>query len=59
MAVLARGPERVLGLPHREVTAIGGWPDAIGEDIVMIWRLLEQGTLALFVAFGTMDVVPA
>jgi poly-beta-1,6-N-acetyl-D-glucosamine synthase len=23
--------------------AVGGWPDAIGEDIVLTWRLLEMG----------------
>jgi biofilm PGA synthesis N-glycosyltransferase PgaC len=22
---------------------VGGWPDAIGEDIVMTWRLMESG----------------
>ena len=25
------------------VRAIGGWPDAIGEDIVVTWRLMEGG----------------
>ncbi|MGG1678240.1 glycosyltransferase [Neobacillus sp. NRS-1170] len=24
------------------VKAVGGWPDAIGEDIVLTWRLLEK-----------------
>lgn len=26
-----------------EVLRIGGWPDAIGEDIVVTWRLMEHG----------------
>jgi biofilm PGA synthesis N-glycosyltransferase PgaC len=26
-----------------EVRRIGGWPDAIGEDIVVTWRLMEGG----------------
>ncbi len=26
-----------------QVRAIGGWPDAIGEDIVVTWRLMENG----------------
>src|ERR1700686_4714004 len=26
-----------------EVRRIGGWPDAIGEDIVVTWRLMETG----------------
>lgn len=31
-----------------QVRAIGGWPDAIGEDIVVTWKLLEQGGRVLF-----------
>jgi biofilm PGA synthesis N-glycosyltransferase PgaC len=30
------------------VKAIGGWPDAIGEDIVLTWNLLRQGGLTYF-----------
>lgn len=30
------------------VRAIGGWPDAIGEDIVVTWKLLEQGGRVIF-----------
>ncbi|MBB5640366.1 glycosyltransferase family 2 protein [Cryobacterium roopkundense] len=30
------------------VRGIGGWPDAIGEDIVMTWKLLEQGDRVIF-----------
>jgi len=30
------------------VRAIGGWPDAIGEDIVVTWKLLQQGGRVLF-----------
>lgn len=30
------------------VREIGGWPDAIGEDIVMTWKLLEQGDRVRF-----------
>jgi biofilm PGA synthesis N-glycosyltransferase PgaC len=26
-----------------EVRRVGGWPDAIGEDIVVTWRLMESG----------------
>ncbi len=26
-----------------EVRRVGGWPDAIGEDIVVTWRLMEHG----------------
>jgi poly-beta-1,6-N-acetyl-D-glucosamine synthase len=25
------------------VLAAGGWPDAIGEDIVLTWRLMRNG----------------
>lgn len=28
--------------------AIGGWPDAIGEDIVVTWRLMEAGRRVFF-----------
>ena len=31
-----------------EVRRIGGWPDAIGEDIVVTWRLMEHGDRVLF-----------
>ena len=31
-----------------DVKAIGGWPDAIGEDIVVTWKLLQQGGRVLF-----------
>jgi poly-beta-1,6-N-acetyl-D-glucosamine synthase len=27
----------------RAVLAVGGWPDAIGEDIVLTWQLMRQG----------------
>lgn len=27
---------------------VGGWPDAIGEDIVVTWRLMEHGDRVLF-----------
>lgn len=30
------------------VKSIGGWPDAIGEDIVLTWNLLRQGGLTYF-----------
>ena len=30
-----------------ELRRIGGWPDAIGEDIVVTWRLLETGDRVL------------
>jgi len=30
------------------VRDIGGWPDAIGEDIVMTWKLLERGDRVIF-----------
>src|SRR5450631_584313 len=31
-----------------EIRRVGGWPDAIGEDIVMTWRLLQEGDRVLF-----------
>lgn len=31
-----------------QMRAIGGWPDAIGEDIVVTWKLLEQGGRVIF-----------
>ncbi len=31
-----------------KVRAIGGWPDAIGEDIVVTWRLMQGGERVLF-----------
>ncbi|MFT8362726.1 MAG: glycosyltransferase [Sporolactobacillus sp.] len=30
------------------VRAVGGWPDAIGEDIVLTWRLLHKGWRVYF-----------
>jgi poly-beta-1,6-N-acetyl-D-glucosamine synthase len=30
------------------LVAIGGWPDAIGEDIVVTWKLLQHGDRVLF-----------
>lgn len=30
------------------VRAVGGWPDAIGEDIVVTWRLMEGGQRVYF-----------
>ncbi len=30
------------------VRAVGGWPDAIGEDIVITWRLMENGARVYF-----------
>ena len=31
-----------------ELRKVGGWPDAIGEDIVVTWRLLADGGLVYF-----------
>jgi biofilm PGA synthesis N-glycosyltransferase PgaC len=31
-----------------QVKAIGGWPDAIGEDIVVTWRLMQGGQRVYF-----------
>lgn len=31
-----------------QVRRIGGWPDAIGEDIVVTWRLMEDGQRVYF-----------
>ena len=31
-----------------ELLRVGGWPDAIGEDIVVTWRLMEDGSRVLF-----------
>ncbi len=31
-----------------ELRRVGGWPDAIGEDIVVTWRLLANGGLVYF-----------
>jgi biofilm PGA synthesis N-glycosyltransferase PgaC len=31
-----------------EVRRVGGWPDAIGEDIVLTWRLMEHGDRVVF-----------
>ena len=31
-----------------ELRKVGGWPDAIGEDIVVTWRLLANGGLVYF-----------
>lgn len=30
-----------------ELRKVGGWPDAIGEDIVVTWRLMENGDRVL------------
>lgn len=30
------------------VRAVGGWPDAIGEDIVLTWRLIQNGARVYF-----------
>ena len=30
------------------VREIGGWPDAIGEDIVVTWRIMSEGARVLF-----------
>jgi biofilm PGA synthesis N-glycosyltransferase PgaC len=30
------------------VTAAGGWPDAIGEDIVLTWQLMRHGGLVYY-----------
>ena len=27
---------------------VGGWPDAIGEDIVLTWKIMEQGSRVYF-----------
>jgi biofilm PGA synthesis N-glycosyltransferase PgaC len=37
-----------------DVRAVGGWPDAIGEDIVLTWSLLGRRSLVLYepVALG-------
>jgi biofilm PGA synthesis N-glycosyltransferase PgaC len=32
----------------QQIRGIGGWPDAIGEDIVVTWKLLEQGGRVIF-----------
>jgi biofilm PGA synthesis N-glycosyltransferase PgaC len=31
-----------------EIRRVGGWPDAIGEDIVVTWRLMEQGDRVIY-----------
>ena len=31
-----------------EIRRVGGWPDAIGEDIVVTWRLMEHGDRVYF-----------
>ena len=31
-----------------EIRRVGGWPDAIGEDIVVTWRLMQAGDRVLF-----------
>lgn len=31
-----------------QLRRVGGWPDAIGEDIVVTWRLMEHGDRVLF-----------
>jgi poly-beta-1,6-N-acetyl-D-glucosamine synthase len=42
-----------------DVRAVGGWPDAIGEDIVLTWRLMDSRGLVQYepVALGS-TVVP-
>jgi biofilm PGA synthesis N-glycosyltransferase PgaC len=32
----------------RQVRDVGGWPDAIGEDIVVTWKLMEDGGRVFF-----------
>lgn len=32
----------------KSIRNIGGWPDAIGEDIVLTWNLLKKGGLTYF-----------
>ncbi|HEX7536955.1 MAG TPA: glycosyltransferase family 2 protein [Dermatophilaceae bacterium] len=31
-----------------EIRRVGGWPDAIGEDIVVTWRLMEEGDRVIY-----------
>jgi biofilm PGA synthesis N-glycosyltransferase PgaC len=44
-----------------QVRAIGGWPDAIGEDIVVTWRLMADGSRVYFepTAVAFTDVPPS
>ncbi len=30
------------------IRSVGGWPDAIGEDIVLTWRFFKQGWTVYF-----------
>jgi biofilm PGA synthesis N-glycosyltransferase PgaC len=41
-----------------DVRALGGWPDAIGEDIVLTWRLLQSRGIVVYepVALGFTSV---
>lgn len=43
------------------IRSIGGWPDAIGEDIVLTWNLLKKGGLIYFepLAVAFTDVPPS
>jgi poly-beta-1,6-N-acetyl-D-glucosamine synthase len=34
--------------PARALRLIGGWPNRIGEDIVLTWRMLLQGGRSAF-----------
>ena len=50
-----RRPGRVLGATGRsDLRAVGGWPDAIGEDIVLTWSMLAAAGLVEYepVALG-------
>lgn len=42
----------------RQVLAVGGWPDAVGEDILVTWQLLQAGGQVEFepTAFARTDV---
>ncbi len=55
----ARRAGRVLGLLDEDLRAVGGWPDAIGEDIVLTWTMLAARGLVQYepVALG-FTVVP-
>jgi biofilm PGA synthesis N-glycosyltransferase PgaC len=44
--LVAQGAFSVYRTEH--VRAVGGWPDAIGEDIVVTWRLMEGGQRVYF-----------
>ena len=36
-------PGRLQRLPHRGAQRVGGWPDRIGEDIVLTWAMMRKG----------------